>query len=153
MSVEKVKEYLKKFNIEDEILTFEGSSKTVSDAALELGCEEARIAKSLSFRLKDKCIVVVVRGDARIDNSKYKQEFGEKAHMLAFEEVEEVTGHPVGGVCPFGLNDGVDVYLDVSLKDFDYVYPACGEINNAIKITVDKLEKVCNPVKWVDICK
>ena len=153
MSTLSVIEHLKKYNMDKRIITVETSSATVAEAAEALGTEEARIAKTLSFRLKDRCILIVVKGDVKIDNAKYRHEFGEKAHMLTFDEVEEVTGHPVGGVCPFGVKEGIDIYLDESLKKFDTVFPACGNINNAIEISIPELEKVTGYIKWVDVCK
>ena len=153
MSTLSVIEHLKKYNMDSRIITVPTTSATVAEAAEALGTEEARIAKTLSFRLKDRCILIVVKGDVKIDNAKYRHTFGEKAHMLQFDEVEEVTGHPVGGVCPFGVKDGVEVYLDESLKKFDTVFPACGNVNNAIEISIPELEEVTNFVKWVDVCK
>ena len=153
MSTISVIEHLKKYNMDKRIITVDTSSATVAEAALALGTEEARIAKTLSFRLKDKYILIVVKGDVKIDNAKYRHEFGEKAHMLTFDEVEEITGHPVGGVCPFGVKEGVDIYLDESLKKFDTVFPACGNVNNAIEISIPELEEVTGYIKWVDVCK
>lgn len=153
MSVEKVKEYLSKYNMDNRIINFTTSSATVELAAQALGCEEARIAKSLSFRLANDYILVITAGDVKIDNAKYRKEFGKKAHMLAFDEVEEKIGHPVGGVCPFAVNDGVKIYLDESLKRFETVFPACGETNNAIELTIEELENTTKFIKWVDVCK
>ena len=153
MSAIKVKEYLKKYNMDDRIITVPTTSATVKEAAEALGTEEARIAKTLSFKLKDKYIVVVTKGDVKIDNAKYRHTFGEKAHMVAADEVEEKIGHPVGGVCPFALNDDVEVYLDESLKKFETVFPACGATNNAIEISIEELEKVTNYKSWVDVTK
>ena len=153
MSTLSVIEHLKKYNMDKRIITVESSSATVAEAAEALGTEEARIAKTLSFRLKNRCILIVVKGDVKIDNAKYRHEFGEKAHMLSFDEVEAVTGHPVGGVCPFGVKTGIDIYLDEPLKKFDTVFPACGNINNAIEISIPELEKVTGYIKWVDVCK
>lgn len=153
MSTLSVIEHLKKYNMDKRIITVKTTSATVADAAKALGTEEARIAKTLSFKLKDKYILIVVKGDVKIDNAKYRHTFGEKAHMLPLEEVEEVTGHPVGGVCPFGVKPGVEIYLDESLKKFATVYPACGATNNAIEISIQELEKVTNYTKWVDVCK
>ena len=153
MSTITVIEHLKKYNMDSRIITVPTTSATVAEAAEALGTEEARIAKTLSFRLKDRCILIVVKGDVKIDNAKYRHTFGEKAHMLSFDEVEEVTGHPVGGVCPFGVNEGVEIYLDESLKKFDTVFPACGNVNNAIEISIPELEEVTGFVKWVDVCK
>lgn len=153
MSVEKVKEYLKKYNMEGRIIDIPTSSATVELAAQSLGCEEARIAKTLSFKLSDKCILIVTAGDVKIDNAKYRHEFNEKAKMLQFDEVEEKIGHPVGGVCPFAVNEGVDIYLDESLKRFNTVYPACGNNHNAIEVTPDELASVTGYIKWIDVCK
>ena len=153
MSTLSVIEHLKKYNMDSRIITVPTTSATVAEAAEALGTEEARIAKTLSFRLKDRCILIVVKGDVKIDNAKYRHTFGEKAHMLSFDEVEEVTGHPVGGVCPFGVKEGVEIYLDESLKKFDTVFPACGNINNAIEISIPELEEVTGFVKWIDVCK
>lgn len=153
MSKASVIDHLKKFKMEDRIITVDASSATVAEAAEALGTEEARIAKTLSFRLKDRCILIVVKGNVKIDNAKYKHTFGEKAHMLSFDEVEEVTGHPVGGVCPFGVKKGVDIYLDESLKVFDTVFPACGDVNNAIEVTIPELEEITGYTGWIDVCK
>lgn len=153
MSTISVIEHLKKYNMEKRIITVSTSSATVKEAAEALGTEEARIAKTLSFKLKDKNILIVVAGDVKIDNAKYRHTFGEKAHMLSFEEVEEITGHPVGGVCPFGVKPGVEIYLDESLKRFETVYPACGATNNAIELTIKELEETTNYIMWVDVCK
>lgn len=153
MSTISVIEHLKKYNMEKRIITVSTSSATVKEAAEALGTEEARIAKTLSFKLKDKNILIVVAGDVKIDNAKYRHTFGEKAHMLSFDEVEEITGHPVGGVCPFGVKPGVEIYLDESLKRFETVYPACGATNNAIELTIKELEETTNYIMWVDVCK
>lgn len=153
MSVEKVREYFKKYNIEDRIQEFEESSATVELAANALKCEPSRIAKTLSFKLEDKPILIVVAGDVKIDNSKYKTQFNKKAKMLAKDEVLELIGHPVGGVCPFAINDGVDVYLDESLKRFETVYPACGSSNSAIGLSMEELEKYSKYICWIDVCK
>ncbi len=153
MSVESVKAHLKKYNLDTKIITVPTSSATVKEAAEALGTEEEKIAKTLSFKLKDKNILIVVAGDVKIDNAKYKQTFNEKAHMLSFDEVEEITGHPVGGVCPVGVKAGVEIYLDESLKRFETVYPACGATNNAIELTIPKLEETTNYKEWVDVCK
>lgn len=153
MSVDKVRKYLKEYNLENRIITFNGSSATVSDAAERLNVEEGMIAKTLSFKLKTRIILIVMAGDIRIDNSKFRKEFGEKAYLLALDLVEDKIGHPVGGVCPFGINDNIDIYLDISLKKYDVVYPAGGEKNNAVKIKVDELDKVLNYPKWIDIGK
>lgn len=153
MSIEKVREYFKKYNLENKILEFNVSSATVELAAKALNCEPERIAKSLSFATKECSVVIVTAGDARIDNSKYKAEFKTKAKMLSFEEVETLIGHKVGGVCPFAVNEGVKVYLDISLKRFNTVFPACGSSNSAIELTIKELEQYSGYIKWVDVCK
>lgn len=153
MSLIKVKEYLKKYSLDDRIMEFPISSATVREAARALNCREEEIAKTLGFIVNDVPIVIVVAGNKKIDNSKYKKVFQTKAKMVPFNDVETILGHEVGGVCPFGLNDGVLVYLDISLKNFDYVYPACGSHNGAIKLTINELEETSNYVKWIDVCK
>jgi len=153
MSLLNAKEYLKKYNLENEIMEFDVSSATVKEAAIALNCEEKEIAKTLSFIVNEKPIVIVVAGDAKIDNSKYKSEFHTKAKMISYEEVENLIGHAVGGVCPFGVKEDVTIYLDESLKRFDYVYPACGSSNSAIKLTINKLEEIVEYEKWIDVCK
>ena len=153
MSKETVINHLKKYNLASRIITVDGTSATVKDAATALGTEEGQIAKTMSFALKDRFIVVVIKGNAKVDNAKYRQEFGEKCHMIPIDKVEEITSHPVGGVCPFGLNPGIDVYLDCSLKEYDMVYPACGATNNAIGLTIKELEDTTNYIRWVDITK
>ena len=153
MAIEKVRSYFQKHGIEDRIREFEVSSATVELAAAALHCEPERIAKSLSFMLDGHGILVVAAGDARIDNHKYKEQFHTKAKMLSWEEAETLIGHAVGGVCPFAVNEGVDVYLDVSLKRFETVFPACGSSNSAIELTISELEKYSGYVEWVDVCK
>ena len=153
MSIERVREYFRTKGIEGKILEFEVSSATVALAAQALHCEENRIAKTLSFHLGEQVILIVAAGDAKIDNAKYKAFFGSKAKMLSFEEAEPLIGHAVGGVCPFAVNEGVKVYLDVSLKRFVTVFPACGSSNSAIELTIDELEKYAEPVGWIDVCK
>lgn len=153
MSIERVKAYFGTFGIADKIQEFEVSSATVALAAQALGCEEARIAKTLSFEIGDSCILIVCAGDVKIDNPKYKAEFHTKAKMLPHDVVAELCGHAVGGVCPFAVNEGVMVYLDESLKRFDTVFPAAGSSNSAIELTIDELEKYAKPEKWVDVCK
>ncbi len=153
MSVESVKEYLKKFGIEDKVMEFEDSSATVELAAQAVGVEPARIAKTLSFKKDDGCILIVTAGDAKIDNTKFKQFFSMKAKMLSQDEVLELVGHPVGGVCPFGIKEGVPVYLDISMKRFDAVFPACGSGKSAIKLTCDELFKYSGAKEWIDVCK
>ncbi len=153
MSIEKVREYMKKFGYEDRILEFAVSSATVELAAKAVGTEGARIAKTLSFLVEDKAILIVAAGDAKIDNKKYKAFYHQKAKMLTPEQVDELIGHSIGGVCPFGINDGVTVYLDESLKRFETVFPACGSSNSAIELTIDELEKLSGYKEWVDVCK
>ena len=153
MSLERAKKYLKKYNLDDKVLIFDTSSATVALAAQALHCEEAEIAKTLSFLIDEQPIVIVVAGDKRVDNAKYKEEFHKKAKMIPFEEVEEIIGHAVGGVCPFGVKENVEIYLDKSLQDHKIVYPACGEHNSAIKLEVKELEKIVDYKKWIDVCK
>ena len=153
MSLLKAKEYLQKYGLENRIMEFDVSSATVSEAARVINCKEEEIAKTLSFIVDDKPILIVVSGDCKIDNSKFKTEFQTKAKMIPFDNVEELIGHAVGGVCPFGINENVDVYLDNSLKRFEIVYPACGSSNSAVKLTLDELKKISNYKKWIDVCK
>ncbi len=153
MSIEKVREYFKGFGIEDKILEFPVSSATVELAAKALNTDGCRIAKTLSFSVNDSTILIVTAGDVKIDNKKYKAFFGAKAKMLTFDEVEEKTGHAVGGVCPFAINKGVKVYLDESIKRFETVFPACGSSNSAIELTPKQLEKYSGYIKWIDVCK
>ena len=153
MSLIKAKEHLKKYNLDDRIMEFTVSSATVKEAALAINCREEEIAKTLSFIINDKPILIVTAGDSKIDNSKYKQEFKTKAKMIPFNDVEALVGHAAGGVCPFGINDDISVYLDESLKKLDYVYPACGTSNSAIKLSIEELEKASNYKKWIDVCK
>ena len=153
MAIEKVKEYFKRYGMEERILEFDVSSATVELAATVLHCEPQRIAKTLSFMVDSHAVLVVAAGDARIDNSKYKAQFGTKAKMLSREEAETIVGHAVDGVCPFAVNEGVDVYLDISLKRFETVFPACGSSNSAIKLTITELEEYSGYIGWVDVCK
>lgn len=153
MAIERVREYFKKRNMEDRIMEFDVSSATVDLAAAALHCEGARIAKTLSFHVGEQAILIVTAGDTKIDNAKYKATFGTKAKMLSFEEVEPLIGHGVGGVCPFGINDGIKVYLDESMKRFQTVFPACGSSNSAIELTISELEQYSGYEKWVDVCK
>ena len=153
MAIEKVREYFKTQWIEYRIQYFEVSSATVALAAQALGCDENRIAKTLSFHVKEKVVLIVAAGDAKIDNPKYKAFFGAKAKMLAFEEAEELIGHAVGGVCPFAVKEGVEVYLDESLKRFETVFPACGSSNSTIELSLDELEKYSGFISWIDVCK
>ena len=153
MSIERVRAHFRERGIEDKILEFDVSSATVALAAQALGCEEQRIAKTLSFHVGDRVALIVAAGDAKIDNPKYKAQFGTKAKMLNFEEAEPLIGHAVGGVCPFAVNEGVDVYLDVSLKRFSTVFPACGSSNSAIELTIPELESYSLSDNWIDVCK
>lgn len=153
MAIEKAREHLKKYGLSEKIKEFEVSSATVELAAQALGCEPQRIAKTLSFNVSDECILIVCAGDAKIDNPKYKAKFETKAKMLSFEEVEPLVGHAVGGVCPFGINEGVKVYLDESLKRFETVFPACGSSNSAIELTIPQLEEASEFLEWIDVCK
>lgn len=153
MSIEKGRAYFRQFGMEDRVREFDVSSATVELAALALGVDGARIAKTLSFKKNDSCILILAAGDARIDNHKFKDKFHMKAKMLAPEEVLSIVGHPVGGVCPFGINDGIDVYLDESLKRFETVFPAVGSANSAIELNLDELYKYSNAIEWIDVCK
>ena len=154
MSIQKVREYFTQFGIESRIREFDVSSATVDLAAIAVGVEGARIAKSLSFKVDDQPIIIVVAGDAKVDNSAYKKFFHTKAKMLTHEEAHELIGHDVGGVCSFALPENVKVYLDVSMKRFDTVFPAAGSSNSAIELTCEELEKYSsNFVEWVDVCK
>ena len=153
MAIEKVRDYFKQWDLDSRIQEFETSSATVELAAQALGCAPERIAKTLSFKLAEKCVLVVAAGDAKIDNSKFKAHFKTKAKMLSPEEVDRCIGHGIGGVCPFAINDDVEVYLDRSLQRFKTVFPACGSSNSVIELTIDELEKYSNCVAWSDVCK
>ena len=153
MSIAKVREYMKRFSRENDIMVFPVSSATVALAAEALNVIPARITKTLALKSGDSCIVIAVAGDGKIDNHKFKSEFGFKAKMLSPEETLEMTGHAIGGVCPFALPEGVKTYCDVSLKRFDTVFPACGSSNSAIELTCDELYEYSGAEKWVDICK
>ncbi|MCI8613614.1 MAG: YbaK/EbsC family protein [Lachnospiraceae bacterium] len=153
MAIDRVKEYFRKYGMEERIREFEVSSATVALAAQALGCEPARIAKTLSFMVDGQAILVVAAGDVKIDNGKYKKQFGTKAKMLSPDEVVELVGHAVGGVCPFAVKPGVKVYLDESLKRFETVFPACGSSNSAIELTMPEMEKYAGEEGWVDVCK
>ena len=153
MSIEKVKAYFAQFGMEGRVLEFPVSSATVELAAQALHCEPCRIAKTLSFAVGDTPVLIVAAGDARIDNHKYKARFATKAKMLTPEEAAQRIGHAVGGVCPFAVQPGVEVYLDVSLKRFDTVFPACGSSNSAIELTIPELEQYSGYKDWVDVCK
>ena len=153
MSIEKGRAYFRQFGMEDRVREFDVSSATVELAAQAVGCEPARIAKSLSFEHGEGAILVIAAGDARIDNPKFKQQFGMKAKMLSADKVEPLIGHGVGGVCPFGVNAGVPVYLDESLKRFETVYPAAGTPSSAVHLSLSELERASEAVGWVDVCK
>ena len=153
MSIERVKAYFASVGLADRVREFDVSSATVELAALALGCEGKRIAKTLSFMGPAGPLLVVAAGDARIDNPKFKAQFGLKAKMLTPEQAVELVGHAVGGVCPFAVNEGVEVWLDESLKRFETVFPACGSSNSAIELTIPELEKYAAPKGWVDVCK
>lgn len=153
MAIDKVKEYFGKYNMAERIQEFEVSSATVELAAAALNCEGCRIAKSLTFKVAEQPIMIVVAGDAKIDNAKYKARFATKAKMLTAEEALELIGHAVGGVCPFAVNEGVKVYLDESLKRFETVFPACGSSNSAIELTIEELEKYSGFTEWINVCK
>ncbi len=153
MAIDRVREYFKDLGIEERILEFDSSSATVALAAEALGCEEARIAKTLSFKVSNSCVLIVAAGDARIDNSKFKAYFGTRAKMPSGDEVEELCGHAIGGVCPFAVKEGIKVYLDISLTRFKTVFPACGSSNSAIELTIDELRKYSNCLDIIDVCK
>lgn len=153
MAIDRVKEYFRQFGMEDRIIEFDVSSATVDLAAKALNCEGKRIGKTLSFHVNDDVVLILTAGDAKIDNKKYKAQFGTKAKMLAFEEAEPLIGHAVGGVCPFAVNEGVKVYLDVSMKRFETIFPACGSSNSAIELTMEEVEKYSNFIEWIDVCK
>ena len=153
MSIEKVKEYFRQYGMEDRVWEKEHSSATVEEAAEARGCEPQRIAKTLSFQAGDRVVLVVTAGDRKIDNKKYREQFGCKAKMLKFEEVEDLVGHAVGGVCPFAVKEGVEVYLDESLKRFETVFPAAGSSNSMIELSIEELERYSHSLQWVDVCK
>ena len=153
MSIVRASNYFSKWKLEDRILEFAVSSATVELAAEAVGCEPERIAKTLSFIVGGDPVLIVTAGDRKIDNTKYKAQFVTKAKMLPPEEVEETIGHGIGGVCPFGINEGVIVYIDESLKRFSSVFPACGSANSAIELSIEELEKYSNSRAWIDVCK
>lgn len=153
MAIERVRDYFKQWNMENRILEFDSSSATVELAAQAVGCEPARIAKTLSFKVGDHPVLIVAAGDAKVNNSGYKAQFHTKAVMLKPEEVTELIGHAIGGVCPFAVNPGVEVYLDESLKRFETVYPAAGSSNSAIEMNLEELEKYSGSRGWIDVCK
>lgn len=153
MAVEKVKEYFRNYGMESRVQEFEVSSATVELAAEALHCEPCRIAKTLSFMVDGHPVLIVAAGDAKIDNPKYKAQFCTKAKMLTPDEAQTMIGHAVGGVCPFAINADVVVYLDISLKRFQTVFPACGSSNSAIELTIEELEKYSSYAAWIDVCK
>ncbi len=153
MSIERVRPFLAERGMEARIKEFDVSSATVELAAQALGCEGKRIAKTLSFMLSSGAMLIVAAGDAKVDNAKYKARFGAKAKMLTPDEAIELVGHAVGGVCPFAVNEGVKIYLDVSLRRFDIVYPAAGSSNSAVELNISELEMLCPDAEWVDVCK
>lgn len=153
MAIEAVREFFARQGIADRIREFDTSSATVELAAQALGCEPRRIAKSLSFMVNGHAVLVVAAGDARIDNPRFKAQFGTKAKMLRPNEAEELVGHAVGGVCPFAVKEGTEIYLDESLKRFHTVFPACGSSNSAIELTIAELEEYSSSLSWVDVCK
>lgn len=153
MAIEKVKEYFRQFGLEGRIRELEESSATVELAAQALHTAPCRIAKTLSFLTGEGPVLIVAAGDAKIDNHKYKEQFGTKAKMLTPEQAQTMVGHAVGGVCPFAINAGVRVYLDTSMKRFETVFPACGSSNSAIELTLPELETYSGFSSWVDVCK
>lgn len=153
MSIDNAKQHLSRWQMDAKIMEFEVSSATVEQAAEAVGCAPERIAKTLSFDIKGTPILIVAAGDAKIDNQKYKSYFATKAKMLKFDQVHEAIGHQVGGVCPFGVNEGVKIYLDSSLKRFETVFPACGTSSSAIEMTIAELEATSEHEAWVDVCK
>ncbi len=153
MAIEKVRKYFSQYELADRILEFDVSSETVELAAKAIACEPKQIAKSMSFLLDDKAIIVVTSGDARISNPKFKEHFKAKAKMISPDQVESLIGHDIGGVCPFGINEDVDVYLDVSLQRFETVFPAAGSGNSVIELSIDELEEHSQAKAWVDVCK
>lgn len=153
MSLEKARAWLGQYGMAERIQTFEASSATVELAAEALHCEPGRIAKTLSFVVNDQVVLLVTAGDVRIDNAKYKTQFGTKAKMVRAEDAEQLIGHAVGGVCPFGVKPGISVYLDVSLQKYPTVYPACGDSHSAIELSCAELERCSESKAWVDVCK
>lgn len=152
MAIDKVREFFENLGMSERILEFPVSSATVELAAEAVGCEPQRIAKTLSFSVNGEPVLIVTSGDCKIDNHKFKERFHQKASMLSYDDVEGLIGHGVGGVCPFAVNDGVKIYLDVSLKRFEIIYPAAGSANSAVKLSPDELER-CSGGEWIDVCK
>lgn len=153
MSIENVREYLKQFNLQDKVIELKEETGTVEQAALALGCEGKQIAKTMAFNVNDGAVLVLLAGDTKVDNSKFKAFFGVKAKMLTAEELDNFVGHKMGGVCPFAIKENVKVYLDESLKRFEIVYPAAGTDHSAVKLTIPELEKSSSYISWVDIGK
>lgn len=153
MSIERVRAFFKTYDMDGRILEFPVSSATVELAAQAVGCQPCRIAKTLSFKVGDRTVLIAAAGDAKVDNRKYKDFFGTKAKMLTAEEAETLIGHAVGGVCPFAVNKGVEVYLDESLKRFETVFPACGSSNSAIELSMEEMETYSCAKAWIDVCK
>lgn len=153
MSIEKVKDFFAQYGLDNRIKEFDVSSATVELAADALKCEPCRIAKSLSFIVGSKPVLIVAAGDAKVDNQKFKAQFGTKAKMLKPDETVSLIGHAVGGICPFAVNDNVSIYLDISLKRFKSVFPACGSSNSAIELTIEELERYSSYISWIDVCK
>ena len=153
MAIDKVREYFRQFDMEDRILEFDVSSATVELAAVAVGCEPAHIAKTMSFKCDDGCILVVTAGDTKIDNPKFKAQFHMKAKMLSADEVVELVGHAIGGVCPFAVGDKVKVYTDVSMQRFETIYPAAGSSNSAVRLNCEELFKLSGSLGWIDVCK
>ncbi len=153
MGLYEAKNYLEKYGLDSQILEFDQSSATVLEAALALNTDPKHIAKTLAFNVEEGVALICAAGDAKIDNAKYKTYFGLKAKMLSPEELIDRVGHPMGGVCPFGIKETCKVYLDTSLKRFEHVFPACGSANSAIKMSLDQLERVSQTIAWIDVCK
>ena len=153
MSLEKATIYLREKGMEDRVIRLEDSTATVAQAAAALGVEPGMIAKTMSFLQDGQAVLILTEGTARIDNHKYKERFHVKAKMIPFEEVEDRIGHAPGGVCPFGIKEGVDVYLDESLRKFEIVYPAAGDDHSAVRLTIPEMEQIAGAKGWVDVCK
>ena len=153
MSIERARAHIEKYNLQDRVLEFDVSSATVELAAEAVGCEPARIAKTLSFFVDGGAVLVVTAGDAKVDNRRFKDFFHTKAKMLTPDQVTALVGHAVGGVCPFGVNEDVEIYLDESLRRFETVYPACGSSNSAVKLNLQELELASECTRWIDVCK
>ena len=153
MAIDKVKAYFKQLGMEDRILEFDMSSATVELAAVAVGCEPAHIAKTLSFKSEEGCILVVTAGDTKIDNAKFKAKFHMKAKMLTPDEVDMLVGHSIGGVCPFAVGEKVQVYTDVSMQRFETVYPAAGSSNSAVRLNCEELFETSGSLEWIDVCK